>query len=74
MNEKAIERINELYHKSKTIGLTNKEAEEQAMLRKEYIEAMRMNLRGTLNQVSLLNEDGTITELKTKDKSKNELN
>ena len=44
MDEK-IKRINELYHKSQGEGLTLEEKEEQAALRKAYIESVRANLR-----------------------------
>lgn len=64
MTDEKIARINELYHKSKTEGLTAEEKMEQAKLRQEYIQAIRADLQGTLNNVSLLNPDGTITELK----------
>lgn len=70
MNEEKIKRINELYHKSKNEGLTAEEKMEQATLRKEYIEAVRKNLRGTLNNISILNPDGTVTDLSKKDKTK----
>ena len=70
MNEEKIKRINELYHKSKNEGLTAEEKMEQAALRKEYIEAVRNNLRGTLNNISILNPDGTVTDLSKKDKTK----
>lgn len=63
MNEVDIARINELYHKSKSVGLTAKEAEEQKKLRKEYIKAIRASLRGNLNRIDLQNEDGTYTNL-----------
>ena len=33
------------------------------MLRKEYIEAIRRNMRGTLNNISIKEKDGTITDL-----------
>ena len=64
MNDNKIARINELYHKSKEEGLTAEEKMEQAKLRQEYIAAIRADLQGTLNNVSLLNPDGTITDLK----------
>ena len=63
MDMKEIERINELYHKSKSIGLTPEEKEEQAKLRQDYIQALRKNLRGTLNTIKIQNEDGTIEDL-----------
>ena len=36
-----IKRINELYHKSKTEGLTEAEKQEQAILRREYIDSVK---------------------------------
>lgn len=63
MNEAKIARINELYHKSKAEGLTETEKKEQADLRREYIENVKMNLRGQLNNISIQNPDGTITDL-----------
>lgn len=70
MQENRIERINELYHKSQKEGLTEEEKTEQAELRKEYIAAVRGNLRGQLNNMSIVNPDGTITDLSEKDKTK----
>lgn len=66
MTEERIARINELYHKMKEVGLTDAEKEEQAKLRREYIEAMKADLRSTLDNVSIVNPDGTIEELKKK--------
>lgn len=64
MNQEQITRINELYHKSQKEGLTPEEKIEQAQLRKDYIAAIRNNMRGTLNNVSILEPDGSATELK----------
>ena len=64
MDENKIARINELYHKSKAEGLTEQEKEEQQALRREYIEAIRGNMRATLDNVSIKNPDGTIMPLK----------
>ncbi len=64
MDEKKIARINELYHKSKSEGLTEAEAAEQHMLRQEYLDAIRNNMRSTLDNVSIKNPDGTVTPLK----------
>lgn len=66
MLEEKIKRINELYHKSQREGLTEEEKDEQARLRYEYIQSVRANLRGTLEHVSIQNEDGSITELSKK--------
>ena len=40
MDAKKIDRINELYHKSQSVGLTEKEKSEQAALRREYLAAI----------------------------------
>ena len=63
MDEKKIKRINELYHKSKAEGLTDAEKKEQQLLRQEYIASVRENLRGQLNNISIQEKDGSITEL-----------
>ena len=63
MNEKDIARINELYHKQKSAGLTDEEKAEQAKLRKEYVASIRRNMQGTLDNVSILNPDGSVTQL-----------
>ena len=63
MNQDKIDRINTLYHKSQSVGLTEEEKEEQKLLRKEYIDAIRRNMRGTLNNISIKEKDGTITDL-----------
>lgn len=66
MKEEKIARINELYHKMKAEGLTEEEKTEQAALRKEYIAAVRADLKSTLDNVSIVNPDGSIEELKKK--------
>ena len=59
-----IARINELYRKSQTPGgLSPEEREEQASLRSAYIEAVRANLRGQLNNIDVKEPDGSITHL-----------
>lgn len=63
MEQNKIDRINALYHKKKSVGLTEEEQAEQAALRKEYIEIVRGNLRGTLNNISIQEQDGSITDL-----------
>lgn len=72
MNDEKIKRINELYRKSQNEGLTAEEKEEQARLRQEYIQAVRNNLRGTLNNISILNPDGSVTELQKVAEAKQE--
>lgn len=63
MNEQKIARINELYRKSKAEGLTEAELKEQQILRREYIDSFKRNLRGQLNNISIKEEDGSITNL-----------
>lgn len=62
MDEK-IKRINELYHKSQSEGLSAQEKDEQARLRKEYINSVKVNLRSQLNNINIQNEDGSVTSL-----------
>jgi 5-formyltetrahydrofolate cyclo-ligase len=61
--DERIARINELYHKSKAEGLTDAEKEEQAKLRKEYIESYRANLRGQLDSITIVKPDGSRVNL-----------
>lgn len=63
MDAPRIERINELYRKSQSGGLTEEEMEEQARLRKEYIAGIRTSLRSNLNQISIREPDGSVTDL-----------
>jgi uncharacterized protein YnzC (UPF0291/DUF896 family) len=63
MNQEKLDRINALYHKSKSVGLSEEEKAEQAALRKDYIESIRSSLRGNLNSISIQEEDGSITDL-----------
>lgn len=74
MKDEAIKRINELYRKSQNEGLTPEEKEEQAKLRNDYVKAVRNNLRSTLDNVSILNPDGSVTELSKVAKKKKPLN
>ena len=66
MNEQKIARINELYRKSKAEGLTDTEKMEQKILRQEYLDSVRRNLRSQLNQIDIEEKDGSITSLGAK--------
>lgn len=66
MNQEKIDRINELYRKSKTEGLTDAEKEEQQQLRTEYRMAILGNVTSSLKNVRIKNPDGSIEELKPK--------
>ena len=63
MNQEKIDRINELYRKSKAEGLTEEEKKEQKMLREQYIATIRNSVVNQLNNISIQNEDGTVTDL-----------
>lgn len=63
MDETVI-RINELYHKSQAEGLTEEEKAEQKELRRRYIESVKGNLRGQLENMSVQRPDGTIEKVR----------
>lgn len=63
MDKSRIDRINELYRKSKAEGLSEVEKMEQQILRKEYIDAIKRNLTSQLDNISIQEKDGTITDL-----------
>ena len=69
LDQKKIDRINELARKSKTEGLTEEEKVEQAALRKEYLADIRKSLEATLSNVYFVEEDGSQTPLKKKDET-----
>ena len=57
MDEK-IARINALAHKAKSEGLTDEEREEQAQLRRDYIDSVKANLKAQLDSMYVLDETG----------------
>ena len=63
MDAQKIQRINELYRKSKAEGLTEAERQEQKLLRAEYLESVKRNLRGQLNNIDIEEKDGTVINL-----------
>ena len=66
MEQKRIDRINELARKAKTEGLTPEETAERDKLRKEYIEAYRASLRSQLDSIVVVDEKGNKKPLKKK--------
>lgn len=66
MEQKQLERINELARKEKSSGLTPEEKQEQKELRAAYIKAYRENLRKQLDNIVLVEPDGTERTLKPK--------
>lgn len=62
-----VDRINFLAKKSRTEGLTPEEAEEQAKLRREYINAYKASLTAQLDSIVVVDEHGNKRPLKPKD-------
>ena len=71
MDSQKISRINELYRKSKAEGLTEAEKKEQKLLRMEYLESVKRNLRVQLNNIDVEEKDGTVVNLGEKYGNKN---
>ena len=63
MTQEKIPRINELYRKSQAEGLSEAEKKEQDLLRKEYIANVKKNLRNQLNNIDMVNDDGSVENL-----------
>lgn len=70
ITEEMIARINELYHKSQAEGLTKEEQREQAHLRREYVNAIRTNLRSNLDTIKIQEPDGTLIDVKKRHEEK----
>ena len=64
MEPEKIARINELKRISRDRQLTAEEAVEQAALRQEYITGFRENMRQMLDNVSVMDPDGTVRPLR----------
>ena len=65
MNE-VIARINELAHKAKAQGLTSEELAERDKLRRIYIDSVKANLVGQLENTYILRSDGTKQKVEKK--------
>ena len=63
MTQEKINRINELARKSKAEGLTTVEKDEQAILRREFIDNIKAGLKAQLDNIDIENEDGSIENL-----------
>ena len=63
MNQEQIDRINALYRKSKAEGLTEEEKKKQALLRKQYVADVKKNLAAQLNNIDMVNPDGSVENL-----------
>lgn len=70
ITEAEIARINELYRKQQSEGLTPAEKEEQTQLRNKYRAAMRASLTGHLENTNVVYPDGTVKPLSAAGKKK----
>ena len=61
-----IARINELAHKAKAEGLTPEELAERDKLRRIYIDSVKANLVGQLENTYILRPDGTKEKVEKK--------
>ena len=57
ITQEMIDRINELAHKKKTVGLTDEELKEQKVLYKEYLEAFRANFKAQLENIEIVDKE-----------------
>lgn len=74
MEQKKIDRINELAKKSKAEGLTPQEKEEQAQLRSEYVAAFKASLVSTLENTYIVDKNGKKIKVQKKNTKKSQLN
>ena len=65
--EEVIARINVLAAKAKSEGLTDEEIAERDKLRRIYIDSVKQNLVGQLENTYIVRPDGTKTKVTRKD-------
>ena len=66
MEQKKIDRINELARKAKSQGLTAEEIRERDILRREYIDSVKASLVGQLENTYVVDEKGNKRPLRKK--------
>ncbi len=71
ITEKQISRINELARKSKAEGLTEAEKDEQAKLRRLYIDSVKESLVGQLENTYIVDDKGNKKKVQRKNQCKN---
>ncbi len=64
--DEVIARINELAHKAKAEGLTEEELAERDKLRRIYIDSVKANLVGQLENTYIVSPDGTKKKIQHK--------
>ncbi len=74
LSKDKIDRINALAKKAKTVGLTDKEKEEQQELRQEYLRVFRSSMTNTLHSVKVVDPEGNdVTPEKLKNSKRKRL-
>ena len=71
MEQKKMDRISELYRKSKDVGLTEEEKAEQKELREEYIMSFKRSLVSQLENTYIVDENGNKRKVEKKNGIKN---
>ncbi len=69
MTKEKIERINFLAKKSRAEGLSEEEKQEQAILRREYIDSFKASLVSQLENTYILEPDGTKRKVTAKNEN-----
>lgn len=64
-----IQRINELAKKAKAVGLTEEEKQEQAQLRKEFVQSVVGDLRSQLDNTYVVDKDNNKVHVKQYNKN-----
>lgn len=70
MEQKKLDRINELAKKKKTVGLTDEETAERKALHEEYINEIRLSFGAILDNTVIQYPDGTRKALKKDEEEK----
>ena len=69
VSDKTLARINELAKKAKTVGLTDEEIAERDQLRQEYLKNFRKRFVSQIEQIQIVEPDGSITPVKRRSKN-----
>ena len=67
MEQRKLDRINELARKNRTVGLTAAEEAERTKLRREYIDSVTGDLRSQLDPTYFVDEKGNKTKLRKRE-------
>ena len=68
--QELLNKLNALYAKSKSVGLSDEEKEEQARLKKEYLAKFRGNFKKQLDNIDVKYSDGRTAPLSSFKKKK----